>query len=339
MKHLLSVLIMSLICSPTFSQWNVNNNAISTNQNVGIGTNTPAHKLDINGDLKANNITLQYKSLITRNLSDTFLYQEKAMGHYAFGWMPDSWNTSGATLWQSAFGGIKFFTKGTFRMAIHHNGNVGIGTENPIYKLDVDGDIQTGNIVLQYKSLITRKLNDNFLYKDKQMGHYAFGWMPDSWNTSGATLWQSAFGGIKFFTKGTFRVAIHNNGNMGIGVENPTRKLDVNGDIKANNIYSNGTVHANEVKVEAIKWADFVFDDNYKLPSIQEVKAHIIEFKHLPDIPSEKQIQEEGINIAEMQSKLLQKIEELTLYIIQQDQKNKELEQEIKTLKAVLIKK
>ena len=133
-------------------------------------------------------------------------------------------------------------------------------------------------------------------------------------------------------------MGINGSGNVGIGIETPTQKLDVNGNIKGTNFYANGTVFANGVKVETTKWSDFVFDKEYKLLPLEEVKAHIEEHKHLPDVPSEKEVLQEGINVAEMQAKLLQKIEELTLYVIQQDVKNKALEQEMKELKASLSK-
>jgi len=90
-----------------------------------------------------------------------------------------------------------------------------------------------------------------------------------------------------------------------------------------------GTIRAKEVKIEVTGWADYVFDKDYKLPSLEEVKAHIEEYKHLPSIPSEKEV----LNIAEMQAKLLQKIEELTLYVIEQKSEINQLKQEIKTLK------
>ena len=85
-------------------------------------------------------------------------------------------------------------------------------------------------------------------------------------------------------------------------------------------------------------WADFVFDKEYKLRSLEEVKAHIDEYKHLPDIPTEAEVKENGVSLGEMQAKLLQKIEELTLYVIKQDEKNKALEKEIQSLKAILAK-
>jgi hypothetical protein len=87
-----------------------------------------------------------------------------------------------------------------------------------------------------------------------------------------------------------------------------------------------GSIGAREIKVEANGWSDFVFYDNYKLPTIQEVEKHIKEKGHLIDIPSAKEVEKNGIFLGEMNSKLLQKIEELTLYTIAQEKKIKELE-------------
>lgn len=69
-----------------------------------------------------------------------------------------------------------------------------------------------------------------------------------------------------------------------------------------------GTIGAREIKVEAGTWSDFVFDDNYKLKSLYEVESFIKENNHLPDIPSEKEVMKKGINLGEMDAKLLQKI-------------------------------
>lgn len=120
--------------------------------------------------------------------------------------------------------------------------------------------------------------------------------------------------------------------NVGIGTNNPKKLLDVA-----------GTIHAQNIEVDLTGWSDFVFDTDYKLPSLIEVEAHIKEHKHLPNIPSEAQVKEEGINIGAMQAKLLQKIEELTLYVIQQEkriqeQANSSLEQKeiIENLKQQL---
>lgn len=113
----------------------------------------------------------------------------------------------------------------------------------------------------------------------------------------------------------------------------PSCALDVNGAIMGDQLDINGTIRSKEVKIEATGWSDFVFDENYNLPSLSEVESHIKENKHLPNIPSEKEVLKDGINVVEMQAKLLQKIEELTLYVIEQDKKIENQNKEIQDLK------
>ncbi|WP_281923955.1 hypothetical protein [Flavobacterium collinsii] len=95
------------------------------------------------------------------------------------------------------------------------------------------------------------------------------------------------------------------NGNVGIGGVNPRYKLDVE-----------GTIRSREVIVNMEKWSDFVFKKDYNLPTLAEVEKHIREKGNLENIPSEKEVLENGISLGEMNAKLLQKIEELTLYSI-----------------------
>jgi len=111
------------------------------------------------------------------------------------------------------------------------------------------------------------------------------------------------------------------NGNVGIGTSNPTSKLTVAGNI-----------HAQEVKVtvNAGTVPDYVFANDYKLKSLNEVEDYIKENKHLPEIPSSKEIEKNGLMMAEMNMNLLKKIEEMTLYIIDQNKKINELQKENK---------
>jgi hypothetical protein len=79
--------------------------------------------------------------------------------------------------------------------------------------------------------------------------------------------------------------------------------------------------------------ADFVFEDDYQLMSLNDLEQQIKANKHLPGIPSAKEVEENGVSLGEMQAKLLQKIEELTLYVIDQDKKLDVLKEENEQLK------
>jgi hypothetical protein len=94
-----------------------------------------------------------------------------------------------------------------------------------------------------------------------------------------------------------------------------------------------GSIGAREIKVEANGWSDFVFKKDYNLPTLIEVENYIKEKGHLKDIPSAKEVEKNGFYLGEMDSKLLQKIEELTLYTIEQEKKIEKVEKENESLK------
>jgi hypothetical protein len=94
-----------------------------------------------------------------------------------------------------------------------------------------------------------------------------------------------------------------------------------------------GNVVAQQMQVETSDWADFVFDKGYKLPALSDVEAYVNRNKHLPDVPSECEAIEKGVNLGEMNKVLLQKVEELTLYMIQQQKDNEAMKAEIANLK------
>ena len=100
-----------------------------------------------------------------------------------------------------------------------------------------------------------------------------------------------------------------------------------------------GKFEAKEVKVTTTPTADFVFAEDYNLPKLEDVEKHIKENKHLPEIASAKEMEKEGVNVGEFQIKLLQKIEELTLYSIEQNKNLKEQAERIKKLEEQLRKK
>ena len=133
---------------------------------------------------------------------------------------------------------------------------------------------------------------------------------------------DSAFG-VYEVSSGKTQFAILPGGNVGIGTTNPgSYKLAVE-----------GKIGAREVVVTLDGWADFVLEEDYQLTPLNEVEQHIKQNKRLPDIPSEKEVLENGVSLGEMQSKLLQKVEELTLYMIEQNKRIENLEKENEELK------
>lgn len=93
----------------------------------------------------------------------------------------------------------------------------------------------------------------------------------------------------------------------------------------------NGIIRAKEIKVEATNWPDYVFQPEYKLRPIRDVDNYIKDNGHLPNVPKAAEVSAQGIALGEMNKILLEKIEELTLYIIQQDKRIEYLEQIVAT--------
>jgi hypothetical protein len=119
---------------------------------------------------------------------------------------------------------------------------------------------------------------------------------------------------------GTFPMSINPfGGNVGIGTANPQATLAVNGDI-----------FAKKVKVTPNGWSDYVFEKDYRLPSLADLEKYVQQHRHLPDVPATKEVMKDGIDLGDNQSILLKKIEELTLYIIEQNKRIESLEKKLK---------
>ncbi|MEN5195892.1 hypothetical protein [Sphingobacterium faecium] len=112
------------------------------------------------------------------------------------------------------------------------------------------------------------------------------------------------------------------NGYVGVGTVSPKEMLSVNGNIRAH-----------QIKVETTNWPDYVFNDEYQLPSLAETEKFIKANKHLPEIPKADEVESKGVDLGEMNKILLKKIEELTLYMIDKDKRIQALEETVKGLK------
>jgi hypothetical protein len=174
-----------------------------------------------------------------------------------------------------------------------------------------NGDVNlSGNIHIPLSSSIGHlQLIDKFTHNGNTIGNYSLGWANDSWLNGAPTSYYSGYGGIKFFTQSSPRLVIDYSGNVGIGTTDPgSFKLAVN-----------GKTWTTEVQVAVNRPPDYVFEPTYHLSPLDSIKTYIDKNKHLPEVPSAKEMEKNGVNLGEMNMLLLKKIEELTLYVIEQN--------------------
>ena len=192
-----------------------------------------------------------------------------------------------------------FRTSNADRMVLNQSGYLGIGTTTPRTSLDVNGIICTNtSVTLEQGAPV------NFdLYANTQ-------------------IYSPASNVLAFSTNHAERVRINSVGNVGIGTTSPGYPLTVN-----------GAVRAKEVIVDT-GWSDYVFEKSYRLAPLSEVEQRIKEDHHLPGIPSAQEVNEKGISVGQMQAKFLAKMEEMTLYMIEQEKRMNGFQQRVQQLET-----
>ncbi|MCM1576108.1 MAG: hypothetical protein NC035_03850 [Bacteroides sp.] len=304
--------------------------------NVGIGTTSPQAKLHVMGDIRGGEsdggikiksnigyvtIGTQHKKAYFSTDRSTYYYDKKIInkeGIYASDWHKN----------------LQLLTDDISRLTIlYTNGNVGIGTATPQYTLDVNGKMQLRTVDEQngwnYSYL---HWTSHSLVMGTPVGNYAHNAVE---LRPGGVQEEPLFSALRMYTatgvnQHVLRIDLNSEGhcvfdipgNFGIGTSEPQYKLDVN-----------GTLRAKKILVNVENGADFVFDEGYHLRPLNEVKMFIQENGHLPEIRSAADMQQNGVSINELQIQLLQKIEELTLYILKQDEQIQQLKNEIHELR------
>jgi hypothetical protein len=218
-----------------------------------------------------------------------------------------------------------------YALTILPNGNVGIGTPTPFSKLDVTGEIRStlngiANIRMScgnYSSMLRNDAVSTYFLLTNNND------VNGGWNSLRPFRINNSTGDVAFADE-KFQIAhstgtIIAAGKIGIGLTDAATKLAAS---PADELLTvNGTIHAKEVKVDLTgSLADYVFNSDYSLMPLHKVEAFVKTNKHLPEIPSAAEVKEKGLSMGEMQNKLLQKIEELTLYVIEQQKRIDQLE-------------
>ncbi len=261
---------------------NVPANGLAVGGNVGIGTTSPLSLLDVAGTININDGSAKVSSIVPNvqiTGSPRTLRFLNSSSDDREGFQFYSGNHSSSI------------------MAVLNSGNVGIGTTSPNTLLEVAGNTPT----IRISDAVNNLPQLEFL-----RGTGAFG-------SDAYTDWRL------YVTGGNFRflrqdnagnsgdaVTILTNGNVGIGTTNPgSYKLAVKGKIAAQ-----------EVVVTQNGWSDFVFNENYRLQPLNKVAEYVKQNKHLEGIPTAAEVKKNGVSVGDMQAKLLEKVEELTLYTI-----------------------
>lgn len=230
--------------------------------------------------------------------------------------------------------------------------NVGIGTTSPAYKLDVNGSARTSNQLMPapgFSALNFIPLSDSSYYRGNYEAMvttqaYNDGARPGYGfhvaNTFGSYLYANGALDLRLRTAGGASAVLWTSANfvpasyLLLSGGDITGNLTIGTTAAQKNLEVNGIVKTRRIRVTQTDWADYVFDSSYLLPPLCYVETYIKENKHLPEVPSAAEVKKDGLDLGDNQILLLKKIEELTLYIIQQNKKVEQLEKRLVDIEA-----
>ncbi len=290
-----SICMGIFLCSNMgYSQWSTNGSSIVyTFDKVGIGISNPTYKLHV--EAPANSWKARFSG------DDGYIDIGPANSGWAhiysdrpkFIFNKPVWSIGGAFSSYSS-DNLYLQTNGTNRITVlNSNGNVGIGTNLPQAKLNVIGNIY---------------VDGRITFKDASSYYNSI---------------QNDGSGYMIFNVGpTPAIMKLTSNSVSIGCGGSSGRLNVNGKIQAT-----------EIEIKSGPCSDYVFKEDYNLMDLIELSEYVKVNKHLPEVPSAKEFQDNGYSLGEMDDLLLRKIEELTLYVIEQNKRIEALESENSSLK------
>ncbi len=271
-------LFLTLIIVWTINLFSYGQNTFPSNGFAGIGTSTPAYPLTLNSPAETGILT-------TSNGINIYL------SHGGWG--------IGAGKLGIGNGTTPTLTVNSIFNGATSVGNVGIGTINPLFRLNVSQDLSmNADVDIAQFGISGSSDNAKRLVMGYDVNGAGFGFIKAGW-------YQHQWTNLSLQPNG---------GKVGIGTTTPDEMLTVN-----------GKIHAKEVLINTSILPDYVFNKDYPLMSLTEVKNYIDKNHHLPEVPSAAEVEKDGLKLGDMNLILLKKVEELTLYLIELKKENEAL--------------